>query len=91
VVSHGTVVAVLGEQWPAKVVSYLEPISRWDSGFMVVLEDVSEPEEVSGDEPCEAVCLPCLLDEHPELGRGFDLARSHRGTARCDSGEWVSS
>jgi len=71
------VVIVLGERWPAKAISYLEPEDRWETGHMVVLQDVPEPEKLSGDEPSCLVCVDCLLDEHPELGRGLDLAREH--------------
>ncbi len=70
-------VIVLGERWPAKAISYLEPIGEWDSGFYVVLEDAPEPDDVSDDEPTQLVCLECLIEEHPELGQGLDLAREH--------------
>ena len=67
---------VLGERWPAKAISYLDPIGPWDSGFMVLLVDVPAPEDLSEDELSVPVCLGCLVDEHPELGRGLDLACS---------------
>lgn len=82
------VVLVLGERWPAKAVSFLEPVGSWDSGFMVVLEDVPEPEELSGDERSHPFCLACLLDEHPEVGSGLDLARVH-GQVVWDDDGWV--
>lgn len=88
--SHRRLVIVLGERWPAKAVSFLEPIGSWDSGFMVVLEDVPEPEDLSADEPSHALCLACLIDEHPELGSGLDLAREHGQIVWDDNErEWV--
>lgn len=52
--------------------------------FTVVLDDAEGP-----DGPSQVpVCVGCLLDEHPRLGRGLDVALEHRG-ARCVGGEWV--
>ena len=33
---------------------------------------------------------PCLLDEHPEIGRGLDLAREHGAADLDDDGAWVA-
>lgn len=52
--------------------------------FTVVLDDSLGPE--SGPEV--PVCVDCLLDEHPRLGRGLDVALEHRG-AEWRDGEWV--
>jgi hypothetical protein len=47
--------------------------------FTVVLEDTPGP-----DGPHEApVCVDCLLDSHPRLGQGLDVALEHIG-ARWD-------
>jgi hypothetical protein len=35
------------------------------------------------------VCLDCLIDDHPELGRGLDIAREYGVADLDDSGEWV--
>ena len=57
------------------------PGQRW---FSVVLDDASGP-----DGPKEVpVCVGCLLDQHPRLGRGLDIALEHRGAEWVD-GEWV--
>jgi hypothetical protein len=49
-----------------------------------VLDDAEGPEG-----PSQApVCVGCLLDEHPRLGRGLDVALEHRG-AEWWEGEWV--
>ena len=36
------------------------------------------------------VCTHRLLDEHPELGRGLDIAREHRVADLDEDGEWVT-
>lgn len=56
---------------------------RW---FTVVLEDSPGPD----GEPHAPVCVGCLLDEHPRLGRGLDVALEHRG-AEWRDGEWVAA
>ena len=59
------------------------PGQRW---FTVVLEDTPGP-----DGPSDApVCIDCLLDNHPSLGKGLDIALEHRGAERRD-GEWVAA
>ena len=57
------------------------PGQRW---FTVVLEDSLGPDS----EPEVPVCIDCLLDEHPRLGRGLDIALEHRG-AEWRDGDWV--
>jgi len=59
------------------------PGQRW---FTVILDDTPEP-----DGPPQApVCIDCLLDTHPTLGKGLDIALEHRG-AEWRDGEWVSA
>lgn len=89
---NGQLVLVLGERWPAKAISWLEPIARWDSGFMVVLEDAPEPDDLTDDDRSEPWCLDCVLGEHPEVGRGMDVARESGGEVRWDPdvGGWVA-
>jgi hypothetical protein len=58
------------------------PGQRW---LTVVLDDSPEP-----GEPSKApVCVDCLLDEHPRLGRGLDVALEHGGARWVGDGEWV--
>jgi hypothetical protein len=52
--------------------------------FTVVLEDSPGP----GSDPGPPVCVDCLLDAHPRLGRALGVAQEHRG-AECVDGEWV--
>lgn len=57
------------------------PGQRW---FTVVLEDAEGPEGPSQ----VPVCVDCLLEEHPRLGRGLDVALEHTG-AEWRNGGWV--
>ena len=91
----GTVAWVLGSEPPAFSIGYAERLGEWDSGFTVIFDDapdVEEFEEVAVDQHpgSELVCLECLIDDHPEIGRGLDLAREY-GVADLDeeTGEWV--
>ena len=57
------------------------PGQRW---FTVVLEDTPGP-----DGPYDVpVCVDCLLEVHPRLGRGLDVAVEHTG-ARWDGERWL--
>jgi hypothetical protein len=85
------VAVVWGSQPPAFSIGYAEPQWPGDSGFSVLFDDAPDPEDVQGPEHpgISLVCLHCLLDDHPELGRGLDLARE-RGVAHLDENdEWV--
>ena len=33
--------------------------------------------------------LACLLEEHPEIGRGLDIAREHLVADLDDDGDWI--
>ena len=59
------------------------PGQRW---FTVVLEGSPGPDS----EPQVPVCIDCLLGEHPQLGRGLDVALEHRG-AEWRDGDWVAA
>ena len=39
--------------------------------------------------PTSLVCLHCLLDDHPGVGRGLDIAREYGVADLGASGEWV--
>jgi hypothetical protein len=34
------------------------------------------------------VCLHCLIDDHPEIGRGLDIAREYGVADLDENGEW---
>jgi len=56
------------------------------TGFLVLDHEHEEDYDI---EPSELVymCMHCLLDMRPELGRAFDLAKEHGEAHRVD-GEW---
>ena len=85
-----TVAFVWGSEPPAFSIGWEEPMGPGDSGFTVLFDDAPELEEVQGAEHpgISFVCLDCLIDDHPDLGRGLDLAREHGAADRNDDG-WV--
>ena len=86
-----TVAMVLGTELPAFSIGYTAPQFPGDSGFTVLFDDAPEPEDIDGPEDprVSTVCLDCLLDDHPELGRGLDIAREYGVADLDDDGEWV--
>lgn len=86
---------VWGFERPAFSIGWMEPLAEWDSGFTVLFDDAPEPEEVSEYEnPCDhpgirTMHLACLLEDHPEIGRGLDIAREHLVADLDENGEWV--
>jgi hypothetical protein len=84
-VSHSrTVAIVVGDEGPIAI-SYLAPIAPWDSGFALFSVP---PDEVENHES-ELVCLDCLIEDDPEIGRGLDLAREYGVADLDDEGAWV--
>jgi hypothetical protein len=71
---------------PSPCCATLTGIRRDSAGFTVVLEDTPGPDS----EPEVPVCVDCLLDAHPRLGRGLDIALEHRG-AEWRDGEWIAA
>jgi len=86
---------VWGSEPPAFSIGYEQPLGPGDSGFTVLFEDAPDPEELSDEEGDELpdgislVCLDCLLDDHPEVGRGLDIAHEYGVADLDDDGEWV--
>ena len=86
-----TVAMVWGSEPPAFSIGHEKPMWPGDSGFTVIFSDAPDPDEVHGvDDPrVTLVCLHCLLDDHPELGRGLDIAHKHYNFADLDDTmEW---
>lgn len=87
---------VWGSQPPAFSIGYEKPMWPGDSGFSVLFDDAPDPEDFpEEDNPQELppgitlVCLHCLINDHPEVGRGLDIAREY-GVADLDEhDEWV--
>lgn len=92
-VEHRTTIAmVYGTRGPARAV-YCDPDTdppgqRW---FSVFLDDASG--DFDADPDLAPVCAHCLIDEYPELGRGFDLAVEMKGAVLRDreTGEWSAT
>jgi hypothetical protein len=87
----GRLVWVWGTEPPAFSVGYDEPLGPRDSGFTAIFSDAPEPLEVEGpDDPrISVVCLHCLIDHHPEIGRALDLARAYGAADLDENGAWV--
>jgi hypothetical protein len=92
VVSGGRkLVMVWGKTPPIFSIGYDEPMGPTDSGFSVLFDDAPDPDDVSDlvrDRRITWLCLHCLLEEHPEIGRGLDLARQ-QGAADLTDGGWI--
>lgn len=87
-----TLAWVWGSEPPAFSIGYEQPMWPGDSGYTVIYSDAPEPDELDeqGQHPDVAiVCLHCLLDDHPDVGRGFDIAREYGVADLHDRGEWV--
>jgi hypothetical protein len=80
---------VLGSERPAFSIGFAEPLGAWDSGFKIIYQDAPDPEELEevDSDGSELVCLHCLIDHDPALGRGLDLAKEY-GVADLSGGEW---
>ena len=58
-----------------------------DGKNFVVFERKPKPNDETKEIDTEELCLPCLIDERPEVGRALDLARQYGAAVRID-GEW---
>lgn len=85
---------VWGSEPPAFAIGYERgKLGPQDSGFTVLFADAPDPADVDEHEMHPAisfVCLHCLIDQHPEVGRGLDVAREN-GAADLIDGEWVAA
>jgi hypothetical protein len=91
-VTCGPVAWVLGSEPPAFSIGHEQPMGSWDSGFTVIFADTPDLEELDDDvlgDGSELVCLDCLIDDHPEIGRGLDIAREYGVADLDEDGEWV--
>jgi hypothetical protein len=92
VLEHAVAI-VWGSEPPAFSIGYERPMGSGDSGFTVLFDDAPDPQDVpeGGDNlppGITLVCLHCLIEDHPEIGRGLDIAREY-GVADLDDGGWV--
>ena len=90
---HAKTAVVWGSEPPAFSIGYDEPLGPGDSGFTVLFDDAPDPDDLPDEgelpEGISLVCLNCLLDDHPELGRGLDLAREYGVADLDENDEWV--
>ena len=88
-----TWVWVWGSEPPAFSIGFEKPTWSGDSGFTVLFEDAPDPEDVArgrrASRPSTVMCARCLLEEHPELGPGLEIAREYGVADLADGGEWV--
>jgi len=87
-------VMVWGSTKPAVSIGYESPMFKSDSGFTVLFDDAPDPDDVPESEPLahhgiSTWCVHCLIEEHPEIGRGFDIARQYGVADLDDDGQWV--
>ena len=83
-----------GSEPPAFSIGYEKPLGSADSGFSVLFQDAPDPEELPDVEGLPLgitlVCLQCLVEDQPELGRGLDLALEYGVADLDEQGEWVA-
>ena len=73
---HGINAIVIGTlELPIVLVHFDErTMHATDSGYTLVAEDA--PTVPPRDEDCHVYCLHCIIDEHPEIGKALDEART---------------
>ncbi len=73
------------------------PHSRRSPRRGSLFNDAPDPEDLdSADVPkgelppgITLVCLHCLINAHPEIGRGLDIAREHGVADLGENDEWI--
>jgi hypothetical protein len=66
-----------------------DPGASGHSGYGVLTDEALELPEIP-DERLITVCLHCLINRHPDLGAGLDLARqTGRAIRNGGDGEWT--
>jgi hypothetical protein len=93
---HGDapLVVTVGREAPIVGVQHHPEDDLGEAGYTIVFidapEDLDAMSDEQADELARTVCLHCLIDEHPEVGRGLDLALEHGSAGRDDAGGWVA-
>ena len=88
---------VYGTEPPAFSIGYeKEKLGPGDSGFTVLFDDAPDPEDLPDDADASElppgitlVCMHCLINDNPEIGRGLDIAREYGVADLDDNGEWI--
>jgi hypothetical protein len=61
----------------------------WENDGFMVLDDRAPEEAADIDrKDLTVVCLDCLIDRHPAIARGMDIACHGGGLARYSEGAW---
>ena len=89
-----TAVIVWGSEPPAFSIGFEKPMWPGDSGFSVLFDDAPDPDDLPDDgnklpEGITVVCLSCLIEDHPEIARGLDLAFEYGVADLDENGAWV--
>jgi hypothetical protein len=71
-------------------IGFEAPTVPGDTGFTVLLEDAPDPDDVAelGHPLLRVEHMGCLLEEHPGVAAGLEVARTF-GAADLDDGVWV--
>ncbi|MEX2196829.1 MAG: hypothetical protein WD844_16260 [Thermoleophilaceae bacterium] len=91
---HGHQVAVVvGTTPPVVAVLHDDPPGGsdlpHDSGYAVLMSDAPDHGDDATDDDYYTWCLHCLIEHHPQVGAGLDLARHHGSVMRDpDTGDW---
>lgn len=68
------------------------PVTRVYSdsnGSFVLLAADCPADPADYDGGLVVTCMSCLLEQHPEAGRGLDLAKRHGAAHLDEGGEWM--
>jgi hypothetical protein len=93
-VKHNRLVAIVDrvayDEGQFTWIGHDEPDDPRDSGFALLGDEAFEllPDNIP-DERLITVCLHCLIDRHPDVGKGLDVA-SRTGRAIRDGDNWLS-
>lgn len=86
-------VMVWGDTPPIYSVGYEHGAARsdFDSGFTILFDNAPDPDDIVADDDVRIswVHFHHLIEDHPEIGRGLDLARQYGAADLNDAGEWV--
>jgi hypothetical protein len=88
---HGRLVVVaVGTEPPVSAVVYHGESTPPDGGYTILFSDApEEPPDDPEDPRIHTICFHCLIESHPEVGRGLDLAKKHGSADRDpETGEW---
>jgi hypothetical protein len=90
--THGPLAWVIGTVPPVVAVVREPPDLKGEGegGLVVLMSDAPhDPWELQHTDPgLTRWCVHCIIDAHPDCGRGLDLALEHGGACRDKDGTW---